>query len=242
MSANSSAVLQDQHVVVVGGTSGMGQGIARAALAAGASVVVAGRRPIAERTDLGERARHAVLDILDEAALRALFDGLATLDHVVVTAAPASGAGQSLLAGDTAAYLRYVDDKLRGSLAVARWAAPRLRAGGSITFLTGAAKPRAGVASVAFAAVEALGKTLAVELAPCRVNTIRPGLVDSEMWSFLDEKARQAVFDKARTQFPARRIGTPADIGSAAVFVMSNPYVTGSVIEITGGEHLVDAF
>lgn len=238
MSRNSSSILQDQQVVVVGGTSGMGLGIARAALDAGAAVTIAGRRPIGERAE--PRARHAVLDVTDEAALRAWFTD--PLDHVVITAAPPPGTGQPLLAGDAAAYLRYLDDKLRGSLGVARWAAPRLRPGGSITFLTGAAKPRAGIASVAFAAVEALGRTLAFELAPLRVNTIRPGLVDSEMWRFLDEPARSAVFDKARTGFPVRRVGTPADIASAALFLMSNSYVTGSVLEVTGGEHLVDVF
>jgi NAD(P)-dependent dehydrogenase (short-subunit alcohol dehydrogenase family) len=66
-------------------------------------------------------------------------------------------------------------------------------------------------------------------------------VVDSEMWSFLDGPARQAVFDRARTAFPARRIGTPADIAAAAMFLMTNPYVTGSVLEVTGGEQLVDA-
>jgi NAD(P)-dependent dehydrogenase (short-subunit alcohol dehydrogenase family) len=236
--------LQDQQVAVVGGTSGMGLGIARAALDAGAAVVIAGRRPVATRAELGsDRVRHEVVDVTDEAAVRALFEGLPALDHVVVTAAPPPGSWQPLLAGDAAAYLRYLDDKLRGSLGVARWAAPKLRPGGTITFLTGAAaaRPRTGIVSVAFTAVEALCRTLAFELAPLRVNTIRPGVVDSEMWSFLDGSARQAVFDRARTAFPARRIGTPADIAGAAMFLMTNPYVTGSVLEVTGGEQLVDA-
>src|SRR5437868_291610 len=123
MKRHSSLALQDQRVLVVGGTSGMGFGVAQAALDAGASVVVA--------------------------ALR--------------------------------------------------------RAGGSITFLSGVAavKPRAGMVmvSVAFAALEALSRALAVELGPLRVNTIRPGFIDSDMWSFLNEEAREQIRAKVRSTF-----------------------------------------
>jgi NAD(P)-dependent dehydrogenase (short-subunit alcohol dehydrogenase family) len=96
--------------------------------------------------------------------------------------------------------------------------------------------------SVAFAALEALSRALAVELAPLRVNTIRPGFIDSDMWSFLAPDAREELRGKVRTAFPVRRAGAVEDIAHAAMFVMTNPYVTGAVIEVTGGEQLVDAF
>jgi NAD(P)-dependent dehydrogenase (short-subunit alcohol dehydrogenase family) len=48
------------------------------------------------------------------------------------------------------------------------------------------------------------------------------------------------VREKVRANFPARRIGRPADVGHAAVFLMTNPYVTGTVLEVSGGEQLVD--
>jgi len=96
--------------------------------------------------------------------------------------------------------------------------------------------------SVAFAAVEALSRALAIELGPVRVNTIRPGVIDSDMWSFLDDAAREQLRDRVRAVFPVRRIGTIDDIGHAAMFLMTNPYVTGAVLEVTGGEPLVDAF
>jgi NAD(P)-dependent dehydrogenase (short-subunit alcohol dehydrogenase family) len=223
----------------------MGRGVARAASAAGAQVVVAGRRPIADRDPPGD-LQHAIVDVTDEASVRALFDSVGAFDHLVVTAAPPPGSWGPLVAGDTAAFRRYLDDKLGGSLHAARWAVPQLRAGGSMTFLTGVAavKPRTGMAivSVAFAAVEALARALAVELAPLRVNAIRPGLVDSEMWNGLDPAARQALFARAASAFPVGRVGTPDDIGQAAVFLMTNRYVTGSILEVTGGEQLTDAF
>jgi len=73
------------------------------------------------------------------------------------------------------------------------------------------------------------------------VNTIRPGYTDSEMWSFLDEAARQQLRERVAAAMPMRRMGTVEDIGHAAVFLMTNPMVTGSVLEITGGETLVDS-
>lgn len=111
--------------------------------------------------------------------------------------------------------------KFFGSWACARYAAPRMPAGGSITFLTGgvAVRPRSGLSIVTatFAGLEALSRALALELGPLRVNTIRPGLVDSEMWSFLDDAGRERLRQKARATFPVRRIGTIDDIGHAAV-------------------------
>ena len=249
MQGDSSSPLLDQHVVVVGGTSGMGAGVAAAAARAGARVVIAGRRPLGARAAFAAGAGtvdHAIVDVTDEASVRALFERSGALDHLVVTAAPAAGAAGAFLAGDLGELRRYLDDKLLGSVACARWAAPRIRPGGSITFLTGVAavKPRAGMVmiSVAFAAVEALGRALALELGPLRVNTIRPGVIDSDMWSFLDDGARQQLRTKVTAAFPVRRIGAVEDIGHAAVFLMTNPYVTGSVLEVSGGESLVDAF
>ena len=83
---------------------------------------------------------------------------------------------------------------------------------------------------------------MALELAPIRVNTIRPGFVDTEMWDFLPEAERDGIRAKVRETFPARRVGTCADIGHAAQYLMTNPYVTGSIIEVSGGELLVGEF
>ena len=138
----------------------------------------------------------------------------------------------------------YLDAKLFGSWAAARYAAPRMRAGGSITFLTGGAavRPRPGATMVmaAFAALEALSTALAVELAPLRVNTIRPGFTDSPVWDALDATARERLRRDVAAALPSGRIGTIEDIGHAAVFLMTNPQVTGTVLEVSGGETLVD--
>ena len=169
--------LAGERVVVVGGTSGMGAATVRASRRLGAEVVSAGRRPVAER-DRVDGVHEVVLDSTDEASVRALFESVGELDHLLVTASP----GQSgvFVEQDLAHARTFMDGKFFGSWTCARYAAPRLRSRGSITFVTGGAVVRASIGrsmiTAAFAAVEALTRALAVELGPRRVNAIRPGL------------------------------------------------------------------
>ena len=95
------------------------------------------------------------------------------------------------------------------------------------------------MATATFAALEALSQSLALELGPLRVNTIRPGVIDSDMWDFLDEAGRKQFRKTVAETMPAGRIGQIEDIGHAAVFLMTNPYVTGAVLEVSGGEPLI---
>jgi NAD(P)-dependent dehydrogenase (short-subunit alcohol dehydrogenase family) len=118
-------------------------------------------------------------------------------------------------------------------------------AGGSITFITGVAvvRPPRGAAMVtaAFAAVEGLTRALALELGPLRVNTIRPGYTDSEMWGGLSDAEREDLRRRVAAAMPVGRMGRPEDIAHAALFLMTNPQVTGAVLEVSGGESLVEA-
>ena len=236
--------LSKKRVVVVGGKTGIGRGIARAAYAAGASVTVASRRLTSaqERPDLAD-FEQVTLDICDEAAVRKAFDSIGPFDHLAVTAGPDLGTWGTFMDDDMRGVRSYIENKFLGSWACARYAAPHLRAGGSIIFLTGglAARHKSGFSAVtsAFVAVEALSGSLALELAPIRVNTIRPGYVDTDLWRVMSDNEREALRAKVRESFPARHAGTADDIGHAALFLMTNPYVTGTVIEVSGGENLV---
>jgi NAD(P)-dependent dehydrogenase (short-subunit alcohol dehydrogenase family) len=236
--------LSGKRVVVVGGKTGMGLGVAQAARQMGATVVVASRRTASaeERPDLAG-FEQVGLDMRDEAAVRAAFATIGAFDHLVVTAAPDLGTWGGFMDEDMQGVRNYLEGKFLGSWASARYGAPQLRPGGSITFLTGglAVRPKVGYAAVtsSFAAVEALSGSLALELAPIRVNTIRPGFVDTDMWSFLPDEQRNGLKARVADTFPARRVGTIDDIGHAALFLMTNPYVTGTVVEVSGGENLV---
>jgi NAD(P)-dependent dehydrogenase (short-subunit alcohol dehydrogenase family) len=236
--------LSGKKVVVVGGKTGIGLGIAHAAYAAGASVTVASRRVASadERRDLAD-FEQVILDICDEAAVRKAFDNIGPFDHLAVTAGPDLGTWGTFMDDDMRGVRSYMENKFLGSWACARYAAPHLRAGGSITFLTGglAVRHKSGFSAVtsAFVAVEALSGSLALEPAPTRVNTIRPGYVDTNLWRVMSDNEREALRAKVRESFPARHAGTADDIGHAALFLMTNPYVTGTVIEVSGGENLV---
>jgi NAD(P)-dependent dehydrogenase (short-subunit alcohol dehydrogenase family) len=219
----------------------MGRATARLAAQHGAEVIAAGRRPLEGREPL-EGVTQARVDTTDEASVQALFDEVGELDHLFVSSSP--GAPGPMLEQDLAAARTFVDGKLLGSWMCARYAAPRMRAGGSITFVTGCAvlrPPRhAAMVVAAFAAVEALSRALALELGPLRVNTIRPGYTDSEMWSGLLAAERERLRQAVAAVVPVGRMGTPEDIAHAAVFLMANRQVTGAVLEVSGGEPLVE--
>ena len=237
--------LTGKHVVVIGGKKGIGLGIAQAAHAMGATVTVASRRKISveERPDLAAFEK-IVLDIRDEAAVQTAFAAIGFFDHLVVTAGPELGSWGSFMDPDMRGVKAYLESKFLGTWACARYAAPHLLAGGSMTFLSGGTGARAklGLAAVTstFAAVESLSQSLALELAPIRVNTIRPGFIDTDFWDVLPAEDVENIRAKVRATFPVQRLGVPADVGHAAVFLMTNPYVTGTVLEVSGGELLVD--
>lgn len=236
--------LSGKKVVVVGGKTGIGLGVAEATRAAGATVIVASRRisPIEERPDL-KGFLQVGMDMRDESAVKAAFEAIGPLDHLVVTAAPDLGTWGAFMDADMHGVRSYMEGKFLGSWACARHAASHLRVGGSITLLSGgmATRPKVGYAAVTstFAAVEALSGSLALELAPIRVNTIRPGFIDTDMWGFLPADHRAGLRQKVEATFPSRRAGKASDIGHAALFLMTNPYVTGTVVEVSGGENLV---
>jgi NAD(P)-dependent dehydrogenase (short-subunit alcohol dehydrogenase family) len=234
--------LAGQRVVVVGGTSGMGLSTVRAAAAQGADVVAAGRRGTNGREPI-EGVRQTQVDVTDEASVRALFESAVDIDHVFVSASP--GAPGPFLEQDLAAARTFLDGKFLGTWTCARYAAPQMTAGGSITFVTGVAAVRppgnAAMVTAAFAAVEALSRALALELGPVRVNTIRPGYTDSEMWSALSGAEREDLRRRVADALPTGRMGTPEDIAHAALFLMTSRQTTGAVLEVSGGESLVNS-
>jgi NAD(P)-dependent dehydrogenase (short-subunit alcohol dehydrogenase family) len=238
-------ILEGRRVVIVGGTSGMGLATAHAAHSSGAHVIAAGRRPPDQRNARTDGIVQETVDITDESSIKALFERVGTLDHLLVSSTPPTRAPGKFLEQDVASAREFMHGKFFGSWACARWAAPRMAAGGSITFITGGAveRPKPGITmiSATFAALENLSRGLAIELGPLRVNTIRPGYTDSEMWNGLDPAARDELRRKVAAAMPVRRMGTTDDIAQAALFLMTNPQVTGSVLEVTGGETLIDA-
>jgi NAD(P)-dependent dehydrogenase (short-subunit alcohol dehydrogenase family) len=236
------ASLQGASVVVVGGTSGIGLATAKMAHDGGARVVVAGRdeqRLAASLEQLGGDVRGLTLDVADEDAVRSLFASLDHVDHVV-TFAGTHVAG-SVSDVDTATLRGPVDNRFWGPLYLCKYAGPKMT-GGSITICTGAgvARPRAGGAIVAAAAggSEVLARAMAVELAPVRVNVVRPGVIDTPLLDRLAGDGRDKMLAALTKRIPVRRVGRPEEIAHGVIFLMTNEYVTGTTLTIDGGQSL----
>jgi NAD(P)-dependent dehydrogenase (short-subunit alcohol dehydrogenase family) len=230
--------IADKKVLVVGGSSGIGLAIARAAATAGATVTIAARsetRLAAALATLGHGVIGRRLDAGDDASVDAFFAESGDWDHVVATAGKGGRGRLPEIAMPDA--LTAMNDKFWPYYRVAR--AARIAPAGSLTFVSGTigSKPAPGAALVSAinAAIEGLARGLALDLSPVRVNTVSPGIIDTPLWDRLSESERKALFDRAAASLPARRIGQPEDVAQAVLFLMTNPFATGSVVHLEGG-------
>ena len=209
--------LEDQHVLVVGGSGTIGGAVAQATLAAGARVTAtASTQESADR--LGQQLdglETAVCDVTEHGAADRLADEVGDVNHLVITAATLTFDG--LLEADGAALSAMIGTKLWGALHLCRAFGPRLGGGDSIT-LTSGMLSRAPVQAAPLAAVngaiESLGKALAVELAPVRVNVVSPGGIGAE----------------GRIGYA----GTADDAAAVYLAAISNPWMSGSVLDVHG--------
>ena len=237
-----SASLTGRTVLVVGRGSGIARATTLAIRAAGGAVVVAGRdrKALAEDYDDAGIAAEEV-DLTDEASIAALAGRLGTVDHVVSTASARARGQIGDLSPETVTLS--FQTKVVGPILLAKHFAPRMPADGSFVLFSGASarKPTIGMLAVGAtnAAVDAVARTLAVELAPIRVNAISPGTIDTGAYDGLGDQAKAALFAARTERNPARRIGTSEDIAAAVLFALTATFMTGVSLGIDGGEPLV---
>ena len=236
--------LLGQTVVVIGGSAGIGLETARRARAEGADVVLTGRdheRLTRAASDVDAQAV-AAFDATDFERLGTFFDELPTpIDHVLVTGPGPYYAPLAELDFDKAR--RGLDAHLLLPLQVARSAVGKVRPGGTLLFMggTGGRRPDAGALITALtAALPALTRNLALELAPIRVNLIAAGFVDTPLSAAILGDQLDARREQLRSTLPIRRVVGPADIAALAVHLMTNTAVTGATFDIDGGQQLVE--
>ena len=240
--SNPLASIQGKHVVVVGGTSGIGRAVAQQAAAAGARVTVGSRNR--ERVDgtvalLGAPAQGRVVDVTDAESVRAFFAQTGEIDHLVLPGNEVHIASfRKLAIADAQASMA---SKFWGQYAAIK--AAQMSPTGSVVLFSGVAsrKPGAGAPALTAinSAVEGLGKALAVELAPVRVNVMAPGVVETELWDGLPAATRAATLKSFTQGQPIARPGRPEEIAAAVLYMMTATFMTGAVVDVDGGTLLV---
>lgn len=236
--------LHDRTVVLFGGTSGIGLSAAIQARAAGARVIVIGsdqeraRRAAEDHGFAGWRAA----DVTRSETIAAALADIDRVDHLVMLAG-------SFVAGKVreaeVGYLqRAFDERIWAAVHAIRALGDRLSSEGSVTFISGALADRpnafgTAVLAAASAAMEALARGLALELAPTRVNTLSPGTTDTPLLGKALGDRRDAYVAGLKQSLPLRRLGTAEEAGAAVVFLMSNGSMNGETLHIDGGSRLV---
>ncbi|WP_431874816.1 SDR family oxidoreductase [Amycolatopsis sacchari] len=231
--------MKGRTVVLIGGGSGIGFEVARRVVEAGGHVVLGGRTPeklAAAAESLGD-AEWRVVDTGDQESLAAFFAPLSRVDHLFTTAATyRTGPMRELSDEDAESPFA---SKFWGQYHAVKHAAPKLDPGGSVVLMAGAASVRPPGPAPAYvacnAAIEGLGRGLAVELAPVRVNVVSPGTIDGNLWSQRPEAVREAAFGQYRRDTLLHRVGTEADVAQAVFFLFTNEFMTGSTVYPDGG-------
>ena len=238
--------LVGQTVVVIGGSAGIGLETARRARTDGAEVILTGRNPerLQHAADELGAQRAEAFDAHDPASLQSFFEGLPTpIDHVMVTAgAPRYKPPLEMTPEEARDGLT---DHSVLALQVARHAAGKIRPGGALLLMGGTGGRRIGrgyeIVNAVTAAMPAITASLALDLAPIRVNLIAAGFVDTPLSASLlgDDLDRRR--EELRSTLPIGRVVEPADVAALAVHLMINTAITGATVDIDGGQQFVSA-
>ncbi|MEH1824944.1 SDR family oxidoreductase [Nostoc sp.] len=241
--------LSGKKVVIIGESSGLDLAIAKATAELGASVVIS--TPSQDKLNQaieplsGDIAAIAV-DILNEDSVNTLFEKVGNFDHLVVTSVGDRNVPRSLLAEMTTETAQSGLEKFWVTFYAVRASLKNIADDGSITLTSSVtiSKPSrmGGISAIAAAnaAVAVFGRSLALELAPIRVNVIAPGLVeDTSVLSHQSESERSDLTKWAEAALPVQHLGQPEELAQAILSLIANPYITGVILPVDGGVTLL---
>ncbi|MBE2978541.1 SDR family oxidoreductase [Priestia megaterium] len=236
-------MLKGKKIVIIGGSSGIGFESAKQVIAQGAEVIIASRSKNKlqnAKEQLGARATAFTLDTTQEQQVQSFFEKVGQFDHLVVSAAETSSG--SFLDTNTTQARQLFENKFWGQYYAAKYGAPKVLPHGSITLFSGVVAYKSMVGSSMLGAVNAavsnLGQTLALELAPIRVNIISPGIIDTPSRNKMPEETRNHFYATVGNKLPVKRIGRAEDVAQSVLYLLQNSFVTGTVLHVEGGHIL----
>lgn len=237
--------LNGKTVIILGGSSGLGLATAEAAAKEGANVIiVSGNQQRIDQAleQLPPTVRGVATDLSNEENIRSFFADADPFDHLVYTAAENLRLNE-LANTDLDTSKNFLNLRIWGAMAAVKYAAPKIKPGGSINLTGGIAGLRPGkgwvLAAMICGAMEGLVRGLAVELAPVRVNSVVPGIVKTNLWNSMTETDRNNLFSSAAAALPVKRIGEAEDIALAFLYLMKQGFGTGQNVVVDGGAVLV---
>ncbi len=232
--------LEGKKVVIIGGTAGIGLAAAQAAAAAGAKVWAAGRSQ--GHIDAAKAAANGSFEVRQADThnadqLKAIFDEVGTIDHLVSAAVGGERTLKPFLE-QTEEQFKAAYDKLWGYGKVVRTGAPYLAEDGTITLVSGSPArklaPSQSPLSCVGASVENMVRCLAIEMAPIRVNVVSPGTIDTAMFDWMGDD-KQSNLSAMTQNHLIKRAGSSEEVADGIMFVMQNNFVTGTTVDVDGG-------
>ncbi len=223
--------------VIVGGTSGLGREVAQILAARGEEVVITGRdkaKTESVAAQIGGRTRGLALDLSAPNEIAGRLAEIGQVKSLVIAAIERDE--NSVRKYDIARAMRLTTIKLIGYTEVIHALVSRFTPNASIVLFGGLAKerpyPGSTTVSTVNGGIATMVHTLAVELAPLRVNAIHPGIIgDSPAWSGKPPE----VLERARVRTPTGRLASMADVAGAVIFLLENQSINGVNLNIDGG-------
>jgi NAD(P)-dependent dehydrogenase (short-subunit alcohol dehydrogenase family) len=226
-----------KKAIVFGGTSGIGLAAAKQLASLGASVIAVSRQPEKAGDDLPAGISLKKCDVRDREAISQLFQECSPFDILVSAATGGERSIGPFLEMDMDGYQASFD-KLWGYANVVRFGVEHMSEDGTIVLVSGAPARRAKAGQVSLssvgAAVEAMVRSVAPEIAPRRLNVVSPGSIDTPMVTLQGEE-RAALYAKSTANNLIPRAGTADEAAQAILFLIQNDFVTGTTIDVDGG-------
>lgn len=245
MNTQSTSSLNGKKVILLGASSGIGLATAKAAAAEGANITIVSsnqQRIDKALTELPTGSKGYSVDLSKEENIKSFFEGIGNFDHLVYTA------GENLTLNtiyntDIEQARSFFNIRFWSTFATVKYAAANLNPGGSINLTSGIASMRPGkgwsVASAICGAMEGFVRAMAVELAPIRVNSVVPGVIQTNLWSSMSQPDRDALYRSVANTIPVQRAGEAGDVALTFIYLMKQQFGTGQNIVVDGGTVLV---